>query len=104
VIVDVASVPVLDGVRDLAAAGVVPGGSGRNRAFVADRLDVGDGVDDLDVTVLADAQTSGGLVVGVDPDRVDELVADLAGSGHPVAVIGEAVAASPTGPGRLALR
>lgn len=89
VVVDVGAVPLIDGARDLAAAGVVPGGSARNRAFVADRLDIGAGVDDLAVTILADAQTSGGLVVGVDPDRADEMVAGLVASGHPAAVIGE---------------
>ena len=103
VAIDVAAVPVLDGVHDLAAAGVVPGGSGRNRAFVADRLDIAPGVDELDVTILADAQTSGGLVVGVDPDRVDEMVADLVASGHPVAVIGEVGEPSAAG-GRMHLR
>jgi len=105
VVIDVAAVPVLDGVRELAAAGVVPGGSGRNRAFVADRLDIGAGVDDLDVTILADAQTSGGLVVGVDPDRADAMVDALRATGHPAAIIGEAVTASmAVVPGRLGLR
>jgi selenide, water dikinase len=101
VAVDVATVPVLDGVRALAAAGVVPGGSGRNRAFVADRLDVADGIEDLDVTILADAQTSGGLVFGVDPAAAEGVVAELRASGHPAAVIGEA---RPPGPGRIHLR
>lgn len=105
--IDVAAVPVMDGIRQLAADGVVPGGSQRNRGFVADRLDVGDGVTDLDVTILADAQTSGGLVFGVDPDRAAAAVADLQATGHPAAVIGRAVAA-PTDagrpPGRLSLR
>jgi selenide,water dikinase len=104
VVIDVAAVPVLDGVRELAAAGVVPGGSGRNRAFVADRLEVGAGVDHVDVTILADAQTSGGLVVGVDAERADEMVAGLRASGHPAAVIGHAVPASGARPGRLGLR
>ena len=101
VAVEVAAVPVIDGVRELAAAGVVPGGSGRNRAFVADRLVVGDGVDELSVTVLADAQTSGGLVFGVDARRADAAVAELRGLGHPAAVVGEVVGA---GSGRLHLR
>jgi selenide,water dikinase len=104
VALDVASVPVLGGVRDLAAAGVVPGGSARNRAFVADRLDVADGVDDLDVTILADAQTSGGLVVGVDPGRADGMVAELRSTGHSVAIMGEVLPASTPTPGRLRLR
>lgn len=96
---EVASIPVLDGVRELAAAGFVPGGSGRNLRWVADRLDRGRAAE-LDVTLLADAQTSGGLVFGVDPDAVDAVLAELGATGHTAACIGTARA----GTGRLVLR
>lgn len=99
VVIDVDAVPVLDGVRDLAAEGVVPGGTGRNLSWVADRLDA-EGVDELDVTVLADAQTSGGLVFGVDPAAASEVLARLEATGHRAAVIGRVRA----GTGRLELR
>ena len=83
--IDVAAVPFLDGVRALADAGVVPGGTQRNRDFVADAVDPG-AFPELDVLLLADAQTSGGLLFGVAPERADEAVAAL---GAPAAVIGE---------------
>lgn len=101
VAVEVDAVPVIDGVRELAAGGVVPGGSARNRDFVADRLVVGPGTDELSVTVLADAQTSGGLVFGVDAGRAGAAVDELRALGHPAAVVGEVLA---PGPGRLHLR
>ncbi|QJY44699.1 selenide, water dikinase SelD [Pseudonocardia broussonetiae] len=82
--IDVAAVPFLDGVRDLAAAGTVPGGSRRNREWVAPWVDA-DGVGELDVQLLADAQTSGGLLFGASPERAAEAVAALGG---PAAVIG----------------
>ena len=47
-----------------------------------------------DALLCADAQTSGGLVVGIDPDRVDEVVATLETNGHAVAVIGATAAGS----------
>jgi len=93
-------VPVIVGATALAADGVVPGGTGRNLAWIEEWLDIGAGVDDLDVTILADAQTSGGLVFGVDPDAADDVVADLVADGHTAAVIGRAV----DGNGRIALR
>ena len=93
-------VPVIVGATELAADGVVPGGTGRNLAWIKEWLDIGDGVDDLDVTILADAQTSGGLVFGVDPDAADDVVAGLVADGHTAAVIGRAV----DGNGRIALR
>lgn len=93
-------VPVIVGATALAADGVVPGGTGRNLAWIEERLDIGAGVDELDVTILADAQTSGGLVFGVDPDAADDVVAGLVADGHTAAVIGRAV----NGNGRIALR
>jgi selenide,water dikinase len=84
---ETAAVPVLDGVRELAADGIVPGGSKRNLAFVEPVVDRGD-CDDVTVTVLADAQTSGGLVFGADPDAADEVAASLRERGHAAAVIG----------------
>ena len=93
-------VPVIEGAAELAADGVVPGGTGRNLAWIEEWLDIGVGVDDLDVTILADAQTSGGLVFGVDPDQANDVVAGLVADGHTAAVIGRAV----DGAGRIALR
>lgn len=99
--IDTASVPVLPGARELAAAGVVSGGTRRNLDHVRPRLDPGT-VDELDVLLLADAQTSGGLVFGVAPDRAAEAVAELRATGHPAAVIGEVDRAP--GAGLIALR
>lgn len=94
--VDVAAVPILAGIRELAAAGHVPGGSRRNLEWVAPWLETGP-VDDLDVLLLADAQTSGGLLFGAAPDRAAAAVRTL---GPPAAVIGTVTA----GPGRITLR
>jgi selenide,water dikinase len=93
---DVAAVPVLAGVRELAAAGVVPGGTRRNADWVAPLLDPG-GYAELDVLLLADAQTSGGLLFGADPERARAAVTRLGGA---AAVVGAVRAGS----GRIALR
>ena len=99
--VDVEAVPVLDGVRELLADGVVPGGSERNLDHVRPSLDIG-GRTDEDVLLLADAQTSGGLVFGAaDGDAAAAAVANLTTSGHTAAVIGRVTA---PGGGRIALR
>ncbi|MDQ2710589.1 MAG: selenide, water dikinase SelD, partial [Actinomycetota bacterium] len=73
---DVAAVPLIPGVRELAQAGVLPGGSRRNRDWAGEVLDTG-GHDELDVFLLADAQTSGGLLFGAAPDRAAQAVARL---------------------------
>jgi selenide,water dikinase len=94
--VDVAAVPFPAEVRALAEAGVVPGGTQRNLAWVTAVLDDG-GYDEVDRLLLADAQTSGGLLFGATPERAAAAVAEL---GPPAAVIGRVRAGS----GRIRLR
>ena len=72
-VVDAAAVPVIDGVRELVAAGMVAGGTQRNHAFVSDSVDFG-ALPEAEQLLLADAQTSGGLLRAVAPNAVDELV------------------------------
>ncbi|MHB1585212.1 MAG: selenide, water dikinase SelD [Acidimicrobiales bacterium] len=60
-VVEAAAVPYLDGARASAAEGFVPGGSRRNLEWVRPHLDAA--VDDDELLLLADAQTSGGLLV-----------------------------------------
>ena len=67
--IDVSHVPVIEGVRDLCEQGHYPGGSVRNLEAVQGRLDAG-GLDWISVRILADAQTSGGLVMAVHPSKV----------------------------------
>ncbi|HEX5811933.1 MAG TPA: selenide, water dikinase SelD [Pseudonocardia sp.] len=98
-VLDVAAVPVLPGLRALAESGILPGGSKRNRDWVAPSVDAG-GYGEIDVLLLADAQTSGGLLFGAEPQRAREAVAELAAAGVSAAVIGEVR----TGTGRITLR
>ncbi len=62
-VVDHRAVPYLAGARESMAAGHVPGGSRRNLAWVAPHTRFEAGVDELEQLLLADAQTSGGLLV-----------------------------------------
>jgi selenide,water dikinase len=71
--VDAARVPVIDGVRDLLASGMVAGGTQRNHAFVAPDIDWA-GLAEREQLLLADAQTSGGLLVAVAPDATGALL------------------------------
>jgi len=60
--ISAAAVPYLDGARDALAAGYVSGGTKRNLDWVRPHLDAGSTSED-DLLLLADAQTSGGLLV-----------------------------------------
>lgn len=81
-------VPVLDGVVELAAADVVPGGSKANLAWVQPQLRLDPGAA-RPAIVLADAQTNGGLLAAVAPGAVAGLLAALAAAGVAAAEIGE---------------
>jgi selenide, water dikinase len=61
-VIDHRAVPVLDGVRAAQQAGYLPGGSRRNLAWVAPHANFG-GLPDEELLLLADAQTSGGLLI-----------------------------------------
>lgn len=89
-IVHTGSVPLLPGALEAARADLVPGGSRRNRRYVDAHLRGAERVDPTLLTVLCDAQTSGGLLLCVPPKAAAALVAELGGAS---AVIGELLAA-----------
>ncbi len=60
-VLDAASVPVLEGARASLAAGYVPGGTRENLDWVRTGLE--SDLDEDELLLLADAQTSGGLLV-----------------------------------------
>jgi len=62
-------VPLLDGARDFLGRGFRPAGSVRNAEAFRKRVD--SRVSDHDFMLLCDAQTSGGLLIAVAPERID---------------------------------
>ena len=81
--VDTASLPFIDNVEDFASDGLIPAGTYANRKHCACRTFVTPGVDTLRATLVFDAQTSGGLVLAVPSERVDEALERLAALGDP---------------------
>jgi len=87
----VADIPLMDGLRSLVEAGLFPGGSARNLEAVRPTL-VAEGVEDTSIRILADAQTSGGLLMAVAPERLDAMLDALVEERTPAAaVIGEII-------------
>ncbi len=99
--VEAGAVPVIEGAPELAAAGIYAGGSERNLA-AAERFVDFENVPEATRRLLADAQTSGGLLMAVSPSRLEELLAGLEAAATPAAaLVGELVA----GPaGRIVVR
>ena len=84
-------VPLMQGAPALAEAGHIPGGTKRNLEDLADSISFSDSVDGVTRTLLGDAQTSGGLLISVRPDRLDRLLSSLEGRTAAAAVIGSVV-------------
>lgn len=67
-------VPLLEGVRDLAAQGLVTGASARNWAAYGAEVELPPGFSKIDQTLLSDPQTSGGLLVSCAADKVQAVL------------------------------
>ena len=83
-----AKVPVLEQAKEMAAIGIVPGGTKRNLKYVSCALQTEGNEDSVLLDLLADAQTSGGLLMGLDPDKLDEALSLLQKAGCSAAHIG----------------
>jgi selenide, water dikinase len=79
--VEFEAVPVLQEAFDLAAKGVLPGGSKRNIEAMSGSVEDEAGLDDAQRAVLFDAQTSGGLLMAVNEGSTDSVIADLKAAG-----------------------
>jgi len=89
--VEAAAVPLLPGVQELARAGHVPGGTHRNLADLENAIDFASDLDEIARILLADAQTSGGLLMSVPMDGLEGLMEELTGNVPAAAVIGSVV-------------
>jgi selenide,water dikinase len=98
-VVDVDAVPSLPGVPDLIRAAMTPGGTARNLDWVSPWLDAG-GASAATLHLLADPQTSGGLLIACPRDRAAAALDSARGAGLDAAIVGELVdAATPTSAG-----
>jgi selenide,water dikinase len=76
---------------------LIPGGSERNYRSVQTSVRWAPELAEVDRLILSDAQTSGGLLIAVDPARSDRLLGALLARGVTAAVIGEVTEEDPLG-------
>ena len=87
-LLDVANIAFLPGAKQYAEDGVIPGGTRRNLAWVENQIDAGS-FSETDLLLLSDAQTSGGLIFGVEKTKSVEVCAELNERGVAAMVVGE---------------
>ncbi len=68
------AIPWLHGAEEAYLRGNIPGGSISNLDYVRPYLEVVGEVPEHILGLMADAQTSGGLLISIDPSKVDELM------------------------------
>ena len=72
--IDYQALPFLPSVKELAEQGIVPGGTKRNLKFVKDKVQFGEHLTDIDKLLLADAQTSGGLLISLPAEKAENYI------------------------------
>ena len=87
VVLEAASLPRFAGIGPLLTKKYHTRASKTNREFLAGRSEVAEGAEPEGVELAFDAQTSGGLLIAVDPSRVDALIAALGSLGAPAAAV-----------------
>ena len=90
VVIDTTRLPVLAGAAELAASGNHTRASKTNRSAVEPLMRIEQSADPSGLEMVFDAQTSGGLLISVDPSRSEELVERCCESGaEQSAIVGE---------------
>ncbi len=79
--VELGAIPFISGARELAEQGVAPGGTHRNLESLESDVSWDDSVTDIEKLLLADAQTSGGLLISVPDSSASALINALEGHG-----------------------
>ncbi len=92
--IDARAVPVLPGVLAYAEAGMIPGGLRRNLEFAASFTTFVPTLPPVYQLLLADPQTSGGLLIAAPPQAATVLQALCAAVGQPIWEIGEVIGGS----------
>lgn len=88
------SIPILPQAQKLAIEGFNPGGAGNNRDYLEGRVRFEADLDKGLEQVLFDPQTSGGLLMAIPSEKVDQFSAALREHDLPDAVVGEVVTRS----------
>lgn len=99
--IDVSSVPIMDHALDLARVGLLPLGSHANKHFCHKTVEASSALDPVLLDLMYDAQTSGGMLLGVPPELLSDVRAWLRDGGEMAAEIG--VVAPPRGDGKRLL-
>jgi selenide,water dikinase len=84
-------IPFISGARNYAEQFIFPGGTHDNRLYFGTHVHFDPSLDEPSQLLLFDAQTSGGLLLAVPPDKLDQMCNRAVQMGQPLWVIGEVI-------------
>ena len=70
-------IPFIEGVFELAMENIIPGGTKRNLDYIKEKVHFSDNITETQQLMLADAQTSGGLLISVNAKKSEKLIKAL---------------------------
>lgn len=82
-------VPMLEGAKELAEKGIIPGGSRSNHKWLASDVSYSQSLSEIDQLILCDAVTSGGLLISMPQAEAESYVKKINELGLTSAIIGE---------------
>lgn len=85
------SIPILPGTKNYAEMAMIPEGSYNNREYRKSAVKNYDNLSDLQIDLLFDPQTSGGLLFSVNENKANQLQTELINNGIDAHIIGEFV-------------
>jgi len=85
---DSSALPFMSHTEELAAFGLIPAGTYRNRDHCSCHTTVAESADELRATLVFDAQTSGGLLLAVPQEHLQQACERLSALGEPAFVVG----------------
>jgi selenide,water dikinase len=83
------SVPYIQEAKEYSQMGLVPEGAYNNRRFIGDKIKIDESIPEYLRDILYDPQTSGGLLISVARENVDQLLEGLSNSPVEFGVVGE---------------
>ena len=92
-LIDAQQVPLMAKAYDLAAAGIVPGGSKNNLDYTAPHVEYAGDISKVMQSLLNDAQTSGGLLVSLPREAAERFINEMKSRNELAVIVGEVVAA-----------
>ena len=85
------AIPFLQGALEYAKQGHFPGGSADNKLFFGDHVTFDPGIDEYKQWLLFDAQTSGGLLLAMQPEKIEGFMSRAAQENQGAWLVGEIV-------------